>query len=149
MPPLRPTFGGGKKVRVLRELVRRRHTLASLEHIVGEMLYFAIRDKQGLAKAGEALAASLTATLGDGVLLMPAYPTAAPRHHTTMFTPFDCAYCNIINILRFPATSIPAGVDARGLPLGLQAVAAHGRDELTIGAALALEADLGGAPGLR
>jgi hypothetical protein len=34
---------------------------------------------------------------------------------------------------------VPAGFDHRGLPLAVQVVAAHGRDDLCIAAALALE----------
>jgi Asp-tRNA(Asn)/Glu-tRNA(Gln) amidotransferase A subunit family amidase len=53
-------------------------------------------------------------------------------------------YTAIMNVLELPATSVPLGLGARGLPLGVQVVAAHGQDHLTIAVALALEEALGG-----
>jgi Asp-tRNA(Asn)/Glu-tRNA(Gln) amidotransferase A subunit family amidase len=44
-----------------------------------------------------------------------------------------------ITLLNHPAISIPGGLDARGLPFGLQVVAPRGRDGLLLRAAMALE----------
>ena len=45
---------------------------------------------------------------------------------------------------RYPATVVPMGLDEHGLPLSVQVVATHGRDHLTLAAALALEEAFGG-----
>jgi Asp-tRNA(Asn)/Glu-tRNA(Gln) amidotransferase A subunit family amidase len=47
-----------------------------------------------------------------------------------------------ITVLNHPAISIPCGLDDRGLPFGLQLVAARGRDAFLLQAARALEAVL-------
>jgi amidase len=47
-----------------------------------------------------------------------------------------------ITLLNHPAVSIPCGVDARGLPFGLQLVAGRGRDAFLLQAAMALESVL-------
>ena len=44
-----------------------------------------------------------------------------------------------ITLINHPAISIPCGVDARGLPFGLQLVAPRGRDAFLLQAAMALE----------
>jgi amidase len=51
-----------------------------------------------------------------------------------------------ITLLNHPAISIPCGVDARGLPFGLQLVAARGRDAFLLRAAMALESVLAPRP---
>ena len=45
----------------------------------------------------------------------------------------------IANLAGIPAISVPVGVTAGGLPLGLQLLAGWGRDELLLDAAEALE----------
>jgi Asp-tRNA(Asn)/Glu-tRNA(Gln) amidotransferase A subunit family amidase len=47
-----------------------------------------------------------------------------------------------ITLLNHPAISIPCGLDHRGLPFGLQLVAARGKDAFLLQAAMALEAVL-------
>lgn len=42
------------------------------------------------------------------------------------------------------ATAVPLGLDARGLPRGIQVAAAHGNDHLTIAVATGLERAFGG-----
>ncbi|MFW5814236.1 MAG: amidase family protein, partial [Spirochaetota bacterium] len=44
------------------------------------------------------------------------------------------------NMLGFPAVSVPAGVTSDGLPVGLQAMAAHWREDLLLGLANVVEA---------
>ena len=46
----------------------------------------------------------------------------------------------LFNLTRHPAVTTPAGVSASGLPVGLQIVAAHYRDDLVLRASAALEA---------
>jgi fatty acid amide hydrolase 2 len=50
----------------------------------------------------------------------------------------------IFNALELPVTQVPLGLGSRGLPLGIQVVAAHGRDHLTIRVAMELERAMGG-----
>ena len=51
-----------------------------------------------------------------------------------------------ITLLNHPAISIPCGVDARGLPFGLQVVAGRGKDAFLLQAAMALESALAPRP---
>jgi aspartyl-tRNA(Asn)/glutamyl-tRNA(Gln) amidotransferase subunit A len=59
---------------------------------------------------------------------------ASPRGHA-VFTPF-------VNHARLPAISIPCGVDAHGLPFGLQIIARRGQDRTLLRAALHIESQL-------
>ena len=93
-----------------------------------------------MAKKGAVLRARLDKLLGDGttVLLLPSLPTPAPRHHENLLRFPDVAQTAIFNVMQLPATAIPLGSEG-GLPLGCQAVAGFGRDELSIALAIALE----------
>jgi fatty acid amide hydrolase 2 len=83
--------------------------------------------------------------LGDrGVMLYPSFPRVAPRHRTPLLAPFQFAYTAIFNVMEMPATQVPLGLDARGLPLGVQVVAPRHQDHLSIAVAMALETSLGG-----
>ncbi|MGE0790314.1 MAG: amidase [Sandaracinaceae bacterium] len=87
----------------------------------------------------------LSDALGDdGVMLYPSYSRPAPRHHAPFTHPFDFMYTAIINVLGFPSTQVPLGLERRGLPVGVQVVAAHGNDHLTLAVARELERALGG-----
>lgn len=139
------TSGGEPSVlgEILRALVGRgRHTwpallLAGMENLKG------LLGNEGAARmaaAARALRDSLEKTLGrEAILLMPTFPAGAPRHNFSAFRPIDFAYTGLFNVLEFPATTVPAGLDPKGLPTGVQVVAARGGDALTIAAALLLE----------
>jgi fatty acid amide hydrolase 2 len=79
-----------------------------------------------------------------GVMLYPPFPKVAPRHHRPLLAPLDFAYTAIFNVLQNPVTQVPLGLDARGLPLGVQVVGIHGEDHVPIAIARALEEDFGG-----
>ncbi|MBK6514042.1 MAG: amidase [Polyangiaceae bacterium] len=99
----------------------------------------------GFARAAAELRAELAALLGDrGVLLHPPYTRPAPRHHAVWATPFDPAYTAIFNVMETPVTAVPIGFDPRGLPVGVQVIAAPGRDHVAVSAAQALEDHFGG-----
>lgn len=80
----------------------------------------------------------------DGVLLYPPYSRAAPKHNAPLLTPFDFVYCGLFNALGFPSSQVPLGLNAQGLPLGTQVVAAPHQDALCVATALKLEQQFGG-----
>jgi fatty acid amide hydrolase 2 len=91
------------------------------------------------------LKAQLEDLLGDdGVLITPTYPTVAPKHHKALLPPFNFVNCAVFNALSLPVTAVPTGLNAAGVPTGVQVVAKEGNDHLTLAAALALETALGG-----
>jgi len=93
----------------------------------------------------ESLRESLRDLLGrDGVLVIPTFPRVSPRHHVPFAQFFGAGVTGIVNALELPATAVPGGLDARGLPLGLQVIGPSGGDALCLAAALALEDALGG-----
>jgi fatty acid amide hydrolase 2 len=101
--------------------------------------------KKKYAAMGKQLREELVSLIGDnGLLLYPSYPTPAPFHNKPMFTPFHFAYTAILNMMEFPVTQVPLGLNDRGLPLGVQVAALHGNDHMTVAAALELEKAFGG-----
>jgi len=80
----------------------------------------------------------------DGVMLYPVFPRTAPKHYQPLLRPFEFVYTAVINAVELPATAIPLGLDRRGLPLGIQAVASWGQDHLSIAIAQELERAFGG-----
>ena len=84
----------------------------------------------------------------DGILLFPSYTRVAPKHHRPflrqLLLRFDYAYTAVLNVMEFPVTQVPLGLNHIGLPLGVQVAAPRGQDHLTIAAALELERAFGG-----
>lgn len=83
------------------------------------------------AEADEALLATTRAAVidavGDGVLVMPTTPQVAFVHGgraPANQADFTC----LASIAGLPALSIPAGLDASGMPVAVQLVGAHGND---------------------
>ena len=144
-------FEGRPRARLRAELPRylagrSPHTLAALALCVLERAVAALgEDTQGPIEMGLRLKADLGARLGgDGVMLYPPYTRTAPRHRAPLLTPTDWVYTAIFNVLEFPVTQVPMGLDAQGLPLGVQVAAAPGNDHLSIAVARALERAAGG-----
>ena len=139
-----PLRGAGELLRLM--IGRSPHTLplivlAMIER-AGE---FAPRRHRRLVQLGEDLKARLHDLLGeDGVLVHPPYPTVAPKHYKALWPPFNFVHCAIFNTMQVPSTSVPMGLDGKGVPTGVQVVAAPEFDHLGIACALALEADCGG-----
>ncbi|XP_061387270.1 fatty-acid amide hydrolase 2-A-like [Musca vetustissima] len=81
----------------------------------------------------------------NGVLILPTY------HKTANFFK-GCSLLNIsgvifmllFNVLGFPATHVPMGLDRNGLPVGFQVVAAPYMDKLCLQVATEMEAAFGG-----
>jgi fatty acid amide hydrolase 2 len=95
------------------------------------------------------LRTEILSALGDGgVMIYPTYVTPAPRHgrpaleSLVLRMPF--AYQGIVNALELPATQVPLGLNAGGLPLGVQIISAHANDHVTIAVAMELERIFGG-----
>ncbi|MDX1498138.1 MAG: amidase family protein, partial [Salinisphaeraceae bacterium] len=89
--------------------------------------------------------AQLLDLIGDnGVLLYPSYTRPAPRHYLPVARTFDWVYTGIINVMQLPSTQVPLGLNAKGLPLGIQVVGAPGHDHETIAVAMELERQFGG-----
>ena len=150
-PAFGELLGEGKPVRVFEQLAlwavgRSPHTLPALGLAFLEKLVKTAPSRmQRFIDAGLALKEDLVARLGPkGVLLYPSYASSAPRHYTPLFPPVRWVYTAILNVLELPVTQVPLGLDARGLPLGVQVAAVHGNDHVTIAVAQELERAFGG-----
>lgn len=99
-----------------------------------------------LVKKRNALREEMQELLGDnGVLIYPTHPTVAPYHNEPIIRPINFSYTGIINVLGFPATSIPLGkLGKEGLPLGVQVIANFNQDRLCLAVAEELEKAFGG-----
>jgi len=144
-------MGGGTEVSAAWELLlwlvrRSDHTLPAIGLAFLEKLPRWLPDKKDEYVArGRELREELVRRLGpDGVMLYPSYPTTAPRHHKPLLPPFQWLYTALINVMELPSTQVPLGLADDGLPLGVQVVAAHGNDHLSVAAALELEKAFGG-----
>lgn len=96
------------------------------------------------AAARVAFAREVVDTIGDGVLLHPTHPRVAPRHGQTVGKPWLLTTTAVFNLAGVPVAQIPLGLNARGLPTGVQAAAGPGRDHVAVAVALELERALGG-----
>jgi fatty acid amide hydrolase 2 len=150
-PSFREMLGDGAPFSTARELVRwtlRRspHTLPALAlALVEQIPDLLAAQRRRFVELGKALAAEIQELLGPrGVLLYPPYPTPAPRHYKPLFPPFNWVYTAIWNVLELPVTQAPLGLDAAGLPLGVQIVGATDQDAVTIAVAIELERAFGG-----
>ncbi|MCC2637778.1 MAG: Glutamyl-tRNA(Gln) amidotransferase subunit [Moraxellaceae bacterium] len=94
---------------------------------------------------GVTLKQQIEEALGDdGVLVTLPYTEVAPKHGKPLFPPFNWVRCAIFNAMSVPSTSVPMGLNAEGLPLGVQIVAAQDNDHLSLACALELERRIGG-----
>ncbi|MBM4359989.1 MAG: amidase [Deltaproteobacteria bacterium] len=149
-PSFAELLGEGHAIPVAWQLLklalgRSAHTLPALGLAALEKLprLLPARSESSL-RLGDELRRELTARIGTGVMLYPTYPMTAPRHHQPLLPPIHWGYTAVINVMELPATQVPLGLDAKGLPLGLQVVAAHGADHVSLAVALALEEAFGG-----
>ncbi|WP_217205758.1 amidase [Streptomyces sp. AC550_RSS872] len=76
------------------------------------------------------------------LLLTPTTPTP-PHGHDGPGDRYSTALTWAFNLSGHPAISIPAGLDGDGCPVGLQLVAAHGREGLLLDVARAAESAVG------
>jgi fatty acid amide hydrolase 2 len=148
-------LGAGRRIRPLWELLkwsgrRSDHTaMAILLALVDPLPQVLPGLQKSLVQLGRSLRSQLMEAIGEhGVMLYPSYTSPAPRHglpllHALLLR-FPFAYQGIMNVLELPATQVPLGLNAQGLPLGIQVAAIHGHDHLTIAVALELERRFGG-----
>ena len=115
--------------------------LIGLERIAGKVPERRVRRARAAAKS---LAAEVEGVMGDGVLLHPPHARVAPKHGRTVGRPWSVTPTAVFNLLQMPVTQVPLGLDARGLPLGVQVVAPRDADHVSIACALELERALGG-----
>jgi fatty acid amide hydrolase 2 len=101
------------------------------------------RVRRALA-AAKSLAAEVEGVMNGGVLLHPPHARVAPKHGRTVGRAWAITPTAVFNLLQLPVTQVPLGLDGRGLPLGVQVVAPHDRDHVSIACALELERALGG-----
>ncbi|KAH8312646.1 hypothetical protein KR044_011963 [Drosophila immigrans] len=99
----------------------------------------------------QTIKAHLTELLGDrGVLLLPTFHTTALNFHTSLFHITGVDNLLIFNVLGFPATQVAMGYSQRGMPIGIQVVAAPYQDKLCLQIAAELEVAFHGwAPPVR
>lgn len=112
--------------------------LEKLAHLAPESM-----NRRSLA-AGRALATEINDTIGGGVMLYPPHARVAPRHGHTVPRPWSVTPTAIFNLAGTPVTQVPMGLNAEGLPLGVQVVAKRDNDHVSIACAVALEEAFGG-----
>lgn len=146
-------LGEGQRVSLVWERLRAavglsRYTRATLAMVLWERatknVYVRI---QRQSAEGRRLRERLNLLLADGgVLVLPVWPTTAPRPGRTRRHTTAIGYTGIFNVLGLPALSVPLGTGRGGLPLAVQVVAAQGRDDVCIAAAQHLAQRSGGTP---
>jgi len=80
----------------------------------------------------------------DGVLFIPTYNRPAVYHYESLTLLSGVIYTKFFNLLGFPATHVPMGVNKDGLPVGFQVVAAPYQDRLCLSIACEIEHAFGG-----
>ena len=99
---------------------------------------------QRLIAAGRRIAERMQEVIGDGVVLHPPMPGVAPKHGRTVGRIWWAAEMGWFNLAGVPVTQVPLGLNARGVPLGVQVAAGPERDHVAIAVALELERVFGG-----
>jgi fatty acid amide hydrolase 2 len=143
-------MGNGRRLAAARELGRfaigrSKHTFPGIMLALVEDVPKLMPDRtRRFLEEGRSLREEIARRVGNGVLLYPSYPTVAPKHVWPLLTPFHWVYTAIFNALEMPVTQVPLGLNAAGVPLGVQIVAGHGRDHVSIAVAMELERACGG-----
>ncbi|CAF0788360.1 unnamed protein product [Brachionus calyciflorus] len=121
-----------------------KHTLPTLIQLASGLTKS--KDPLKSLELAEELRQEIKDVIGDdGIILFPSFPTVAPYHNSTaIIHSFDFLYFAVLNMLGFPVTQIPLGLSEDGLPTGIQLVANHNMDHLTIRLAEYFESNLVG-----
>nr|XP_042906668.1 fatty-acid amide hydrolase 2 [Parasteatoda tepidariorum] len=80
----------------------------------------------------------------NSVFFCPTLPFSAPRHYAMVTNVLNTAYVGVFNLLGFPATQCPLGLNHAGLPHGMQIIARKNNDALTLACAKELDKVFGG-----
>ena len=149
--PFRVQLGGGAAISPLVELLRwavrkSDHTLpALLLALIDKVPWETRASLERAAVEARALQRELADLIGpSGIMLYPSFSRVAPRHYRPLLRPFDFVYTALFNVMQFPVTQVPLGLNRDGLPLGVQVASVPGNDHLTIAVALELEKRFGG-----
>ena len=144
-------LGSGKKINGALELLKwafrvSDHTLPSIIMAMIESLpKWMPKRTQSMIERGQALRKELVELITpNGIMLFPSHSYPAPLHYRPLLTPFNFAYTGLLNVMELPVTQVPLGLNAKGLPLGLQVAGIHGNDHITIAVGLELEKAFGG-----
>lgn len=140
-------MGNGKSVNLLMQLIKwplrfSPHTLPAIGLAFYEKIFTPLSK---YIRLGDRLRAELIERIGpNGVMVFPSFTSTAPLHYSPMLRPFDWVLTGIFNVLEFPVTQVPLGLDRHNLPLGIQVVGTPGNDHITIAVAMELERLFGG-----
>lgn len=132
---------------LVQKLLRRsKHTVPALG-LVGleRLIKYLPNEAQYWVEEGQKLKQVMDSLLDENTIaLFPSYTRVAPKHRTPLMTPLDFAYTAIVNVLELPVTQVPLGLNEQGIPLGVQVLAGHGHDNVSIAVAEILETEFGG-----
>ena len=78
------------------------------------------------------------------MLLFPSFPRAGVKHATTILRLDFPLYNSIFNTMPVAVTTIPMGLDSKGLPMGLQIVTSQYNDQNSLAVAQELARRFGG-----
>lgn len=119
------------------------YSMAAIYSLIDSLLP---KEKESVIReATEECKHALQELLGnDGVLFFHSSPRTAPFHYYPLFKFMDFSYFSIFNVLKVPATQVPLGLDANGIPLGIQVIANDMNDRLCLAVAEELERGFGG-----
>jgi Asp-tRNA(Asn)/Glu-tRNA(Gln) amidotransferase A subunit family amidase len=122
------------------------HTVATRIALVAERLAALVPERRArkMIAARDAFIEELRTTIGRGVMLHPPAPKVAPRHGRTVGRLWWIHPMIVFNLAAVPVTQVPLGLNAGGLPLGVQVAAGPGRDHVSIAVAIELERVFGG-----
>ncbi|XP_058057629.1 fatty-acid amide hydrolase 2 [Anopheles bellator] len=136
-------LGNGKPVNPLLELVKKLtgrsdFTMASVYSLMDTLLPQEREDI--MRELTRRCDQELTELLGDdGVLFYHSTTHTAPYHYAAFVNVYNFSYWCLFNVLHVPATQVPLGLDADGLPLGIQVVASRNRDRHCLAVAEEIE----------
>ncbi|XP_012226916.2 fatty-acid amide hydrolase 2 isoform X2 [Linepithema humile] len=106
---------------------------------------FSESDISYYTKMGEILREKLLNLLGeDGIFIYPTFRSSEIFSNLMFCEILSAAYCAIFNVLGFPATQVPMGLNRNGSPIGIQVIAAPYQDRLCLAVAQELGSAFGG-----
>ncbi|XP_050460359.1 fatty-acid amide hydrolase 2-like isoform X2 [Cataglyphis hispanica] len=96
-------------------------------------------------KQGKEIRQKLLDLLGEnGIFIYPTFRRPAIYPEFSVCETLNTIYCGIFNTFGFPAVHVPMGLNHKGLPIGVQIVAAPYQDCLCLAVAKELETAFGG-----